>query len=62
VEFFQGATKLGETAVAAYSFAWANVPAGNYSLTAKATDNAGAFTVSTAVAVAVSNPVVAFQL
>ncbi|WP_343302720.1 PQQ-dependent sugar dehydrogenase [Chitinophaga niabensis] len=41
VEFFNGASKLGEDLDAPYSFAWNNVPAGTYSLTAKATDNAG---------------------
>lgn len=41
VEFFNGATKLGEDLDSPYSFAWNNVPAGTYSLTARATDNAG---------------------
>jgi len=35
VEFFQGATKLGEDLTSPYSFAWASVPAGNYSLNSK---------------------------
>ena len=34
VEFFNGATKLGESLAAPYSLAWNNVSAGNYSLTA----------------------------
>jgi len=51
VEFFQGATKLGESLTSPYSFAWASVPAGNYSLTAKATDNLGAATTSTTIAI-----------
>jgi choice-of-anchor A domain-containing protein len=42
VEFFQGTTKLGEALAAPYSFAWTDIAAGNYTLTAKATDNAGA--------------------
>src|SRR5260221_393424 len=54
VEFFQGATKLGEALTSPYSFAWATVPAGSYSLTAKATDNLGAVTTSTAIAITVS--------
>src|SRR5437879_4122304 len=47
VEFFQGATKLGEVLTSPYSFAWVSVPAGNYSLTTKATDNLGATATST---------------
>lgn len=39
VEFFQGATKIGEAFSAPYSFTWMNVNAGNYTLTAIATDN-----------------------
>jgi hypothetical protein len=42
VEFFEGATKLGESTGSPYRFAWNSVPPGNYSLTAKATDNGGA--------------------
>jgi hypothetical protein len=53
VEFFQGATKLGEDASAPYTFSWTNVAAGSYNLTAKATDNAGAVTTSSAVAITV---------
>src|SRR5258708_10123744 len=59
VEFFQGTTKLGESLTSPYSFAWASVPAGNYSLTAKVTDNLGATTTSTAIAITVSNANVA---
>ncbi len=62
VEFFRGTTKLGEALTSPYSFAWASVPAGNYSLTAKATDNSGATSISTAVPVVVSDPSTAFQL
>jgi hypothetical protein len=54
VEFFQGTTKLGEDLTSPYSFAWTNVPAGNYSLTAKATDNLSAITTSSAIAISVS--------
>ena len=54
VEFFQGATKLGEDTTAPYSFTWSNVAAGNYSLTAKATDNAGATTTSSVVSITVN--------
>ena len=42
VEFFEGGNiKLGEAATAPFSFIWTNVPAGDYTLTAKATDNEG---------------------
>ena len=39
VEFFQGNNKLGEDDSSPYSFTWNNVPKGDYTLTAKATDN-----------------------
>ncbi|MBV7532092.1 M60 family metallopeptidase [Chitinophaga sp. sic0106] len=48
VEFYAGNNKLGEDSVAPYTFAWANVPPGNYTLTVKAT---------TANATVVSEPV-----
>ncbi|MCB2378518.1 Ig-like domain-containing protein [Hymenobacter sp. BT635] len=54
VEFFQGTTKLGEDLTAPYSFSWSGVGAGTYSLTAKATDNAGAVTTSAAVSITVN--------
>jgi dienelactone hydrolase len=41
VEFYNGTTKLGQDASSPYSFTWSSVPAGNYSLIAKAIDNAG---------------------
>jgi hypothetical protein len=46
VEFFQGSTKLGEDLTSPYSFAWSNVSAGAYVVTAKATTNGGATGVS----------------
>ncbi len=51
VEFFNGATKLGEDTSAPYSFAWSNVAIGSYSLTAKATDDMTATTTSAAITV-----------
>jgi len=42
VEFFQGATKLGEDSSSPYTFDWAGVPVGSYALRAIATDNLGA--------------------
>jgi hypothetical protein len=48
VEFFSGAAKLGEDTTAPYSFTWSSVPAGSYTLTARATDELGAITTSLA--------------
>ncbi len=48
VEFFNGATKLGEDTTAPYTFTWSGVAAGTYTLTARATDNLGATTTSAA--------------
>ncbi|WP_169712855.1 Ig-like domain-containing protein, partial [Algoriphagus ratkowskyi] len=46
VEFYNGTTLLGTDTSAPYSFDWTNLPIGNFSITAKATDNKGAATVS----------------
>lgn len=54
VEYFAGATKLGESTVAPFSFSWSGAAAGPYSLTAKATDNDGYATTSSAVAITVN--------
>ena len=51
VEFFQGTTLLNTDTAAPFSFAWTNVAAGTYSLTAKATDNNNAVTTSSAITV-----------
>ncbi len=56
VEFFRDTTKLYTATVAPYTYAWSNVAGGTYSLTAKATDDKGALTTSTAVAVKVNKP------
>jgi endoglucanase len=56
VEFFQGTTLLGTSTASPYSFTWTNVAAGNYSITAKATDNSGAATTSSAVSITVTAP------
>ncbi|MDQ3704589.1 MAG: Ig-like domain-containing protein, partial [Chloroflexota bacterium] len=55
VEFFQGTTKLGEDTTAPYNYSWNNVAAGSYSLTAKATDNLGATSTSSAVNITVNS-------
>ncbi len=54
VEFYQGATLIGTATAAPYSYAWQNVPAGSYSLSAVATDERGAATTSTPVSVRVN--------
>jgi hypothetical protein len=41
VEFFNGATKLGDDTTAPYAYAWTGVAQGTYTVTAWATDNAG---------------------
>jgi hypothetical protein len=53
VEFLDGTTLLGQDTSAPYSFTWRNVPVGSHALTARATDNAGAVTTSTAVGITV---------
>lgn len=54
VEFYNGATLLGQASASPYTFSWANVSAGTYSLTARATDNDNNTTTSTAVSVTVN--------
>lgn len=56
VEFFNGSTKLGEDLTSPYSFAWSNVPAGTYAVSAKATDNQGGVATSAPRNISVSNP------
>jgi hypothetical protein len=41
VEFFNGATKVGEDTTAPFTFTWSGVGAGTYTLTARATDDLG---------------------
>jgi len=53
VEFFQGSTSLGVVSTSPYTLTWSNVPAGPYSLSARATDDRGAVTVSTPVTITV---------
>ena len=51
VQFFSGASLLGNLTAPPFNFALNNLAAGNYSFTAKATDNSGATTTSAAIAV-----------
>jgi len=60
VEFYSGATKLGESFLAPYTLTWSNVPMGNYTLTAVAFDNSGASTVSAPVNISVITPPLLF--
>lgn len=54
VEFYNGATLISTATSAPYSVTWSNIPAGTYSLTARATDNHGASTTATAIPVIVN--------
>jgi hypothetical protein len=54
VDFYSGTTLIGSDTMAPYSFAWNGVAAGNYVLTAKATDNAGAETTSNPISITVT--------
>jgi len=53
VAFFNGPTLLGTDTSSPFSFTWSNVAGGSYSITARATDNLGAVTVSTPVNITV---------
>jgi len=56
IEFYQGTTLIGSDVIAPYSFSWTNMAAGTYSITAKATDNSGAVTTSSAIIITVVKP------
>jgi GH18 family chitinase len=56
VDFYNGTTLLGTDATSPYSFTWTNVAAGNYTITAKATDNSGNGVMSTGIAIVVKTP------
>jgi uncharacterized delta-60 repeat protein len=53
VEFYNGTHLLHTEYVAPYGFTWSHVPAGKYTLTAKATDNSGLVTTSAAVHISI---------
>jgi hypothetical protein len=55
VDFFADGTLLGTDTTAPFSFTWENVPAGDYSLTARARDNSNATTTSSAVQITVES-------
>lgn len=54
VEFYQGSTKLGEDLSSPYSYTWTGAAINSYTVTAKAYDNLGAVTTSSAIAVNVT--------
>ncbi len=54
VDFYNGSTLLASDNSAPYSYSWTNVATGSYSITARATDNAGAVTTSAAVNITVN--------
>jgi chitinase len=54
VDFYNGTTLIGTDTSSPYTFSWANVAAGTYSLTTKATDNQGAVGTSAAVSITVN--------
>lgn len=54
VEFYQGATKLGEDSDAPFEYVWNGALVGTYSVTAKAMDNDGNVTLSNALTVYVN--------
>jgi hypothetical protein len=55
IRFYEGTTLLGEDMTSPYSFTWSNVQSGTYSITANATDNSGASTISAPVGIKVVN-------
>ncbi|NUM35643.1 MAG: IPT/TIG domain-containing protein [Candidatus Brocadiae bacterium] len=54
VEFYNGTTLLGTDSTAPYSWAWNDVPEGNYAIQAKVYDNEGASSTSNTVNIAVN--------
>lgn len=55
VQFYNGTKLLHTEYQGTYSYSWTNVPAGTYTITAKATDNKGAVTTSSEVTVSVGS-------
>jgi len=53
VDFLNGSTVIGSDTTSPYTFAWANVAAGNYSVSARAVDNADATTTTTPISISV---------
>ncbi|MEO6285413.1 MAG: T9SS type A sorting domain-containing protein [Dyadobacter sp.] len=55
VSYYDGATLLGTATTSPYTFNWANASVGMHNVTARATDNGGAFTTSTAISITVTS-------
>lgn len=55
VDFYNGSTLIISDTTSPYSYAWNNVKAGNYTLTAKAYDDRGLSTTSSSVAITVAS-------
>jgi hypothetical protein len=56
VEFYNGKTKIGEDSIPPFSYIWKTAPVGISRLTAKATDNKGAYTISPEITITVQKP------
>jgi hypothetical protein len=56
VDYYADATKLGQTTASPFGFVWTNLASGSYQVTAVATDNQGAATVSAPVNIFVTVP------
>jgi hypothetical protein len=56
VDFYNGTTLLNTDIAAPYNFVWTNVGVGNYTITARATDDDGAMTTSAAITITVTSP------
>jgi Bacterial Ig domain len=54
VEFYQGTVKIGEVTSSPYAFTWRNVPAGSYTIAARAIDDLGASTNSSSISVPIA--------
>jgi hypothetical protein len=57
VDYYNGTSFIGSSAVSPYSFNWTNVGGGTYTITAKATDNSGSVSTSSPVMITVNNPI-----
>jgi regulation of enolase protein 1 (concanavalin A-like superfamily) len=56
VDFYAGGSLIGSDTTNPFQITWSNVAAGSYSLTARATDNAGGTATSSGVGITVANP------
>lgn len=55
VDFYSGQVFLGSSTTSPFIYKWTKVPTGTFTLTAKATDDAGAVSISNAIIMAVNN-------